>query len=53
MKMLTLQEMTDAQRVRVNTRLGQERKKLGRELTNAEHSRVKMKLLLKYQGKLN
>lgn len=41
MKMLTLQEMTEAQLFRVKTRLGQERKKLGRELTNAEHSRVK------------
>ncbi|EDU59452.1 DUF3811 domain-containing protein [Providencia stuartii] len=45
MKMLMLQEMTDAQRVRVNTRLGQERKKLGRELTNAEHSRVKNEIV--------
>lgn len=36
MKKLTLQEMTDAQQMRVRTRIGQERKKLGRELTNAE-----------------
>ena len=45
MKMLTLQEMTDAQRMRVSTRLGKERKKLGRELTNAEHSRVKNEIV--------
>ena len=41
MKKLTLQEMTDAQRMRVRTRIGQERKKLGRELTNAEMNKVK------------
>ncbi|EKT57595.1 DUF3811 domain-containing protein [Providencia sneebia] len=45
MKMLTLQEMTEAQRMRVKTRLGQERKKLGRELTNAEHSRTKNEIV--------
>lgn len=41
MKKLTLQEMTDAQQMRVRTRIGQERKKLGRELTNAEMNKVK------------
>lgn len=45
MKMLTLQEMTEAQRFRVTSRLGQERKKLGRELTNAEHGRVKTEIV--------
>ncbi|MBG3131168.1 DUF3811 domain-containing protein [Proteus mirabilis] len=41
MKKLTLQEMTEAQQMRVKTRIGQERKKLGRELTNAEMNKVK------------
>lgn len=41
MKKLTLQEMTDAQQMRVKTKIGQERKMLGRELTNAEMNRVK------------
>ena len=41
MKKLTLQEMTDTQQMRVRTRIGQERKKLGRELTNAEMNKVK------------
>ncbi|EEG83297.1 hypothetical protein PROPEN_04061 [Proteus penneri ATCC 35198] len=41
MKKLTLQEMTDAQQMRVRTRIGQEKKKLGRELTNAEMNKVK------------
>lgn len=45
MKTLTLQEMTEAQRFRVKTRLGQERKKLGRELTNSEHSRVRAQIV--------
>ncbi|MEQ4921889.1 DUF3811 domain-containing protein [Proteus hauseri] len=41
MKKLTMQEMTDAQQMRVKTRIGQERKKLGRELTNSELNKVK------------
>lgn len=36
-----MQEMTDAQQMRVKTRIGQERKKLGRELTNSELNKVK------------
>lgn len=36
-----MQEMTDAQQMRVKTRIGQERKKLGRELTNSEMNKVK------------
>jgi hypothetical protein len=41
MKTLTLQEMTETQRMRVRQRLAQERKSLGRELTNSEESKVK------------
>lgn len=41
MKKLTMQEMTDAQQMRVRTRIGQEKKKLGRELTNSEMNKVK------------
>lgn len=36
-----MQEMTDAQQMRVRTRIGQEKKKLGRELTNSEMNKVK------------
>ncbi|WP_353241676.1 DUF3811 domain-containing protein [Providencia sp.] len=41
MKMLTIQEMTETQKNRVRTRLAQERKKLERELTNSEQTKVK------------
>ncbi|HHR6129889.1 TPA: DUF3811 domain-containing protein [Providencia alcalifaciens] len=41
MKTLTLQEMTETQRMRVRQRLAQERKILGRELTNSEENKVK------------
>ncbi|OBU13494.1 DUF3811 domain-containing protein [Morganella psychrotolerans] len=41
MKKLTLGEMTDAQQMRVRTRLGQEQKMLGRPLTNGELNKVK------------
>ncbi|MGG4607156.1 YjbD family protein [Providencia sp. Me31A] len=41
MKMLTIQEMTDTQKMQVRSRLAQERKKLGRELTKSEESKVK------------
>lgn len=52
MKMLTLQEMNDEQLFRVKTRLGQERKKLGRELTNAEYSRVKNEIVTEISREL-
>lgn len=45
MKMLTIQEMTGTQKIRVRTRLAQERKKLGRELTNSEQSKVKKEII--------
>ncbi len=41
MKRLTLQEMNESQQRRVKTQLDQERKRLGRELTNAENNRIK------------
>ena len=37
--------MTAAQQMRVKTRLGQERKKLGRELTNAELNKAKDQII--------
>ncbi|SQH13289.1 YjbD family (DUF3811) [Providencia heimbachae] len=45
MKKLTMQEMTEAQKMQVKTRLGQERKRLGRELTNAENNKVKDQII--------
>lgn len=45
MKKLTLKDMTAAQQMRVKTRLGQERKKLGRELTNAELNKAKDQII--------
>lgn len=45
MKKLTLKEMTEPQQMRVKTRLDQERKKLGRVLTNAEQNRVKDQII--------
>ncbi|WP_369311143.1 DUF3811 domain-containing protein [Providencia rettgeri] len=45
MKMLTIQEMTETQKNRVRTRLAQERKKLERELTNAEQAKVKKEII--------
>lgn len=40
MKILTIQEMSDAQKMQVRTRLAQERKKLGCELINSEQSKT-------------
>ncbi|WP_196723419.1 DUF3811 domain-containing protein [Providencia rettgeri] len=45
MKMLTIQEMTETQKIQVRTRLAQERKKLGRELTNSEQSKVRKQII--------
>ncbi|EPL9568232.1 DUF3811 domain-containing protein [Providencia rettgeri] len=45
MKMLTIQEMTETQKNRVRTRLAQERKKLERELTNSEQTKVKKEII--------
>lgn len=45
MKMLTIQEMTETQKNQVRTRLAQERKKLGRELTNSEQSKVRKQII--------
>lgn len=45
MKILTLQEMTETQRMRVRQRLAQERKSLGRELTNSEESKVRKQII--------
>ncbi|WP_368913501.1 DUF3811 domain-containing protein [Providencia sp. 1701011] len=45
MKMLTIQEMTETQKIQVRTRLAQERKKLGCELTNSEQSKVRKQII--------
>ncbi|BBG58939.1 YjbD family (DUF3811) [Providencia rustigianii] len=45
MKILTLQEMTESQRMRVRQRLAQERKSLGRELSNSEENKVKKQII--------
>ncbi|MBY6330067.1 DUF3811 domain-containing protein, partial [Providencia rettgeri] len=45
MKMLTIQEMTETQKMQVRSKLAQERKKLGRELTNSEQNKVKKQII--------
>ncbi|UDG81232.1 hypothetical protein GFV14_00765 [Candidatus Hartigia pinicola] len=52
MKILTLQEMTEAQKTRVKTKLNQERKKWGRALTNAEYGRVKSEIIAKISNEV-
>ncbi|HHR5899382.1 TPA: DUF3811 domain-containing protein [Providencia alcalifaciens] len=45
MKILTLQEMTETQKMRVRQRLAQERKSLGRDLTNSEENKVRKQII--------